>query len=168
MKRVNRGYFNYNSNSNKSLSFVHCGIKPNEPNEICNPMTRKIYLLHFVIDGKGTYYVNGKAYNLKKGDVFAIFPDDVVSYKADRDEPWYFGWIGFVGTNASDYYNHIGFTENSFITHLDNYLFIKGIMNCLDYIEENEKSGLSMLRLDAFVLEILSSFETLSQSGSKK
>lgn len=167
MERISRGYFNYNANSNKALSFVHCGIKQNEPNELCGPTSKNIYLLHFIIDGKGTYYINDKVYNLKKGDVFAIFPDDVVSYKADENEPWYFCWIGFMGTNASEYYKHIGFTENSLITHLDNNLFIKGIMNCLDYIEENEKRDLSMLRLDAFVLEILSSFETAVQNSSK-
>ena len=167
MKRINRGYFNYNANPDKSLSFVHCGIKQNEPNELCGPTSRNIYLLHFIIEGKGAYYINDKVYNLKKGDVFAIFPDDVVSYRADKNEPWYFGWIGFIGTNASEYYKHIGFSENSLITHLDNNFFVNGIMNCLDYIEENEKSGLSTLRLDAFVLEILSSFETDRQKDSK-
>ena len=165
--KFNSGYFNYNANYKSTLSFIHCGIKQNEPNELCGPIARNMYLLHYVIDGKGTYYVNNTVYQLKKGDVFAIYPNDVVSYKSDKDEPWYFCWIGFVGTHAAEYYKQIGFEESYPVKHIGNSLFVKGVINCLDYINENKEENLSALRLNAFILEILASFETTTIKNSK-
>jgi len=158
--KFDKGYYNYNANYKSDISLIHCGIKQNKPNELCGPAARNMYLLHYVIDGKGMYFIKDKVYHLKKGDVFAIYPNDVVSYKSDSDEPWYFCWIGFVGTQAAEYYKQIGFEEGYPVKHIDNSLFVKGIMNCLEYISENKEENLSFLRLKAFILEILASFET--------
>lgn len=158
MIKINRGYLNYNADHKSDISFVHCGIKPNEPDELCGPTARNMYLLHYVIDGKGTYYTRDKAYQLKKGDIFAIYPNEIVSYKADKEEPWYFCWIGFVGTRAAEYYSLLGFKEDSPVKHIDNNLFLEGVIKCLDYINMN-KEDLSALRLTAFIFEILASIE---------
>ena len=83
----NKGYYNYNANYKSDLSLIHCGIKQNEPDELCGPSARNMYLLHYVIDGKGMYFIKDKVYHLTKGDVFAIYPIDVVSYKSDSNEP---------------------------------------------------------------------------------
>lgn len=66
MTKINDGYLSDKVNYNADLCFAHCGIKENEPNELCGPMVRNLYLLHFVIEGKGRYYVNNKEYHLKK------------------------------------------------------------------------------------------------------
>lgn len=167
MIKFNKGYYNYNANYKSDLSLIHCGIKQNKPNELCGPSARNMYLLHYVMDGKGMYFIKDKVYHLKKGDVFAIYPNDVVSYKSDSDEPWYFCWIGFVGTQAAAYYKQIGFEKGCPVKHIDNSLFVKGIMNCLEYISENKEENLSSLRLKAFILEILASFETTTIKNSK-
>lgn len=167
MTKLDKGYFHYNANYKSDLAFIHCGIKQNLPDELCGPAARNMYLLHYVIDGKGLYFAGDQVYRLKKGDVFAIRPNDVVSYQADGEEPWYFCWIGFAGTLAADYYRQIGFEESAPVKHSGGSLFIRGIMNCLDYISENREENLSELRLKAFVLEILSSFEAAAISNSK-
>ena len=165
--KFDKGYYNYNANYKSDLSLIHCGIKPNKPNEQCGPLARNMYLLHYVIDGKGMYFMKGKVYHLKKGDVFAIYPNDVVSYKADEEDPWYFCWIGFVGIQAAEYYKQIGFEEGCPVKYIGNSLFVKGVMNCIDYIGENKEENLSALRLKAFILEILASFETTTIKNSK-
>lgn len=165
MAKINKGYFNYNANYKSDLAFIHCGIKQNLPGELCGPMARNMYLLHYVIDGKGVYCINDRIFRLKKGDVFAIYPNDVVSYQADENEPWYFGWIGFAGTQAAEYYRQIGFAESAPVKHIGDSLFVNGIMNCLGYISETDEEKLSELRLKAFVLEILASFEAAANNS---
>ncbi len=160
MQKINNGYLNPTENAENMISFKHCGIKPNLPLEKCGPMVREMYLLHYVIEGKGTYTVGNTSFPLRAGDVFAIFPDDVVSYIADREDPWYFCWIGFVGKQAEAIYERIGINREKPVLHLANSLFLDGVLNCLSYIDGNKERHLSALRLDAFVLEILSAFDT--------
>ncbi len=167
MQKANEGYLMPAVDNNNILNFVHCGIKPNKPGELCGPMARHIYLLHYIIEGKGVYKVNNKTYNLKAGDVFAIFPDDVVSYEADKDEPWYFCWIGFNGTKADEFYKKIGIDSKNPVVHINNSIFADGVFNCMSYINENKHTGMSELRLSAFVMEVLSAFEVKNANKKK-
>ena len=56
MTKLDKGYFHYNANYKSDLAFIHCGIKQNLPDELCGPAARNMYLLHYVIDGKGLYF----------------------------------------------------------------------------------------------------------------
>ena len=155
---MDRGFWNYPQKDENDLYMIHCGIKQNEPGELCGPAIREMYLLHFVLKGKGTYFVSGEEYHLGAGDVFAIYPEDLVSYQADTSEPWLFCWIGFHGKNANLCYEKIGISRQHLVTHLHNHDFANSISRALDYIDSN-KNNLSQLRLTAFVYEILSTLE---------
>jgi len=155
---LNRGYLNYVEDNECSLCMRHCGIRQNESAEKCGPMIRGVYLLHFVIKSKGSFYVNKKEYRLGQGDVFVIYPEDMVTYQADEDDPWLFCWMEFGGENAEFLYKRIGIERDVPIVHLNNNVFEIGVTNCLDYIEANE-NNLSQLRLTGFAYEVLSAFE---------
>jgi len=102
--------------------------------------------------------VNKKEYRLGQGDVFVIYPEDMVTYQADEDDPWLFCWMEFGGENAEFLYKRIGIERDVPIVHLNNNVFEIGVTNCLDYIEANE-NNLSQLRLTGFAYEVLSAFE---------
>ena len=163
---MNRGYLNIRDDESE-MCMHHCGIKQNKSGEQCGPMIRGMYLIHYVIQGKGSFWVNNKEYKLFTGDVFFIYPDDLVSYRADEKEPWLFCWMGFVGKNVGSNYKKIGISYENPVIHLNNRLFEQGVSNCLDYIENN-KNNLSQLRLTGFTYEVLSAFEAIEESGKNK
>lgn len=159
MARSVYGYLNPNVKRDSMLTVVHCGLKQNYPGEDCGPMSRDFYLLHYVISGKGIFKAKNNTYNLSSGDVFAIFPDEITFYKADEKDPWFFCWMGFAGTKADEYCKIIGMDCNNHVTHLNNNIFQNGVFGCIDYIKACNENNLSELRMTAFILEILSSFE---------
>ncbi len=83
---------------NKLLSDINpliCGYQKCKPSHSFGPAVRKYYLLHYVFSGKGCFYSHDKIYNLKKGNIFVIRPDENTTYTADADDPWHYSWIGF-------------------------------------------------------------------------
>lgn len=44
--------------------------------------------IHYVLSGSGFFFVEDKAYHLKKGDAFLILPFDRIKYYPDKNEPW--------------------------------------------------------------------------------
>ena len=89
--------------------------------EICTsfhsfgPAIRPHYLLHYILNGKGNYYVNNKCYTLKKGEGFLICPRESTYYKADKEEPWEYCWISFDGHEASTILKRCGLSKDSLI-----------------------------------------------------
>ncbi len=61
---------------------------------------RDHYLIHCIVSGHGTFASQGKQYRLSAGDGFVVVPERIVSYAADRDDPWEYCWVGFNGSDA--------------------------------------------------------------------
>ena len=70
------------------------------PSHSFGPFIREYFLIHYWIDGKGTFSVEGKTYKVSKGEIFIICPGQVTVYTADADDPWHYAWIGFSGKEA--------------------------------------------------------------------
>ncbi len=64
-------------------------------NHTYGPAVRMYWLLHYVVSGKGKYFVNGKEYDVFPGQVFLIRPGEITTYKADKENPWEYIWTGF-------------------------------------------------------------------------
>lgn len=167
---MNRDYLNYQADKTGSLYMTHCGFEQKQRGELCGPNIRTAYLLHYVLKGKGCYRAHDRTCFLSQGDVFVIFPGDVISYQADEQEPWAYCWIAFQGTAAEEYCQRIGVSRDRCILHPEDDRFPAAVSSCLDYTELN-RGNLSQLRLSAFVLEILSSLEPrhpLPDKGAQK
>jgi AraC-like DNA-binding protein len=59
------------------------------------PAVRTHWLLHYVVEGNGYYYIGDKKYYLNPGDMFVIPPYEQTFYAADRKTPWKYIWVGF-------------------------------------------------------------------------
>lgn len=59
------------------------------------PAVRTYWLLHYVVSGKGKYRVEGQEYAVYPGEAFLIKPGEITQYEADKDDPWYYIWVGF-------------------------------------------------------------------------
>lgn len=96
-------FSNNNDYSNIELNLYTCGIESCESGHSYGPALRSGYMIHYVLDGKGTYKINEKTYHLTKDQGFLIEPNTLIYYEADTDNPWKYTWIGFNGTKAKDY-----------------------------------------------------------------
>ncbi len=146
----------YNTKEYKlDLHMVTCGYEDSPPNFVCAPHFRSFHLIHYVAKGAGFYEVNGERYKVKKGDVFLIYPNELVTYYCpDEKNPWSLYWLGFSGRAAERFFDAAGLS--GYVKTVKNTGFGTVIANCLAYVQENQEN-LSMLRMSAFVLEALHS-----------
>lgn len=82
----------------KDLSDIHpfqFGYEACKPCHYASPGARHYWLVHYVLSGKGSFQVNGRKYDLSKGWLFVISPNDHASYEADEEDPWFYTWITF-------------------------------------------------------------------------
>lgn len=99
-----------------SLAVYNVGYQKCEPGYQWGPGVRNHYCIHHIISGKGHYSVNGKVYSLGAGDTFILYPDLEVKYYADKDDPWEYAWVGFMGADAASIVRATDFTkEHPFI-----------------------------------------------------
>ena len=74
---------------------------------------RDHYLLHYVVSGRGSYTVEGRSFPVEAGQVFLAWPNTILSYTADRDDPWEYYWLGFAGPDAALLLSHTGLTRST-------------------------------------------------------
>ena len=79
------------------LNPILYGSEECAPGHTYGPAVRKYTLIHYVLRGKGMLYARGGAYPVSAGQAFIILPGETTTYVADRQDPWYYRWIGFDG-----------------------------------------------------------------------
>lgn len=90
------------------LYLCYCGYDTCEPGYGFGPAVRPNYLIHYILEGKGTYHIGEKRYQLEAGQGFLIEPQVQTLYRADENDPWTYLWIGFDGANAGRYLRELG------------------------------------------------------------
>lgn len=86
----------------------YCGHARCAPLHSYGPAVRPNYLLHYILEGRGTYHVEGQDYSLGKGEGFLIEPNQQTFYQASEEEPWSYLWIGFDGSRCANCLRSIG------------------------------------------------------------
>lgn len=79
------------------------GMEKCKKSHAYGPAVRDHFLIHYILEGTGTFYVDGKSYRLHKNQGFLICPDIITYYEADDKTPWTYTWIGFRGIKAESY-----------------------------------------------------------------
>lgn len=98
---------------NLGLAVYNTGYQKCECHHTWGPATRDHFLIHYISTGKGTFYTAGKSYALSQGDMFLIFPSQIVTYVADDADPWEYYWVGFNGTEANRLVNLSGLSREN-------------------------------------------------------
>ena len=130
------------------LFLCFCGIEDCAPSYSYGPAVRPQYVIHYIIDGEGSYTVNNKTHLLKKNQGFLIRPGTVTYYEADKDNPWSYMWIGFNGVKAETYLNYANLNEENLIfeyskdSTLKDYISEMLKLNDMDYSNELKIEGL--------------------------
>ncbi len=98
-----------NEPTHMDLNMYRCGIQDCKGGHFWGPAVRDHYIIHYILDGQGTFTVGGDTYHLCKHDGFLIYPNTIVHYQADKNNPWSYGWVGFHGLKAAGYIKQAGF-----------------------------------------------------------
>ena len=112
------------------LYLIQYGHEQCVPGHSFGPAMREYYKFHYIISGKGYYEVEGKRYQLSKGQGFLITPGHITYYQADKDDPWEYCWIGFDGIKAPTLLKQAQLSDESPIDNCD-----KGNL-FMNYIDE--------------------------------
>ena len=141
----------------KGLFVTDVGYERTSPSHSC-ASTRDYWLFHFVLEGKGKYYVDGNTYVLGKNYGFIIDPGVETLYEADAADPWEYCWIGVRGIDV------VGFLETAELYNKRYFSFerefIKPLLSVLDEMRTcgEINSDYAKLRVNAAFFDILSCF----------
>lgn len=111
-------YFKYLERKNEEqldLFLCQCGTEECLPKHSFGPVVRDHYLIHFILDGEGSYIVDGNEYKLTKNQGFLICPNVLTYYEASESNPWTYMWIGFNGLKAKNYLINANLDEKNLI-----------------------------------------------------
>ncbi|MEA4887872.1 MAG: AraC family transcriptional regulator [Clostridiaceae bacterium] len=101
---INRGFSDVNP--------LICGWQHCEPGHSYGPAARDYYLFHYVVSGKGSFYRGSVRTDLSAGSLFLIRPNELTFYQADRQDPWFYVWLGFDGTKCAELLEATDFADN--------------------------------------------------------
>lgn len=96
-----------------------CGYSKCEPRHSFGPAVRPNYIIHFILEGRGIYRVDGQQISLSAGEGFLIRPETLTFYQADEKDPWIYIWIGFDGSRTEEYLSDIGLGAGTRTFHCD-------------------------------------------------
>lgn len=96
----------------EDLHINNFGYSVTKPCHKYGPAVRNFYLIHYILDGQGEFYVNGNCYQLTKRQGFLIEPDYQTVYMSDATAPWTYVWVGFSGKKAKEMLNTFGLCQD--------------------------------------------------------
>ena len=107
--------YGLNKLPSQSLAVVECGIQICHSGHVSPDLTYKYYSVHFILEGGGTYILNGRSYHLGAGQGFMIMPGDRCIYIADKVDPWKYVYASFCGADDDGLVHSAGLDENNVI-----------------------------------------------------
>ena len=73
------------------------------------------YLLHFILQGEGLFFINNEIHQLSRGQGFLIPPFTDNNYYPLIGNPWSYRWIGVRGSGAEAVFKAAGLGKTNFV-----------------------------------------------------
>lgn len=106
-------FMEFPKENNADLYLNVFGHSITEPLHKAGPAVKSFYLIHYILEGEGDFYVHNIHYRLKKGQGFLIEPDHQATYISNEHNPWTYIWVGFTGKEAKHILNSIGLSQSN-------------------------------------------------------
>ncbi len=142
------------------LCLCFCGMEVCEPSYSFGPAIREQYIIHYILNGKGSYQVGDKIYSLEKNQGFLICPGDLTYYEADKDNPWTYIWVAFNGIKSEQYLKYANLNHENLIFECIHNKVLKNYV--LDMLKINNIRNCDELKLQGLLYLFLS---TISESN---
>lgn len=111
VKHYDECYF-VDYDSYDDLSLYEVGCQKCLPSYSFGPIIRNNYVLHYIISGEGTLFLDEKEFHVSAHQAFITQPFLPAFYQADADNPWNYIWIHFNGQKAMDLLHRAGITRD--------------------------------------------------------
>ena len=150
--------YSYKTKTKESLSIAvyNTGTQKCESGYSWGPALRDHYLFHYVISGKGTYTCGENTYHLQAGDLFIVYPDQIISYCADKEDPWQYCWVGFNGAEAQRLVDLTPFQPDQLILSLNDDSIHQALMDIYNARGNNPTDEMNMIgRLYLFLGKLI-------------
>ena len=130
----NEIYYHYiSSNNNDVLYNIVFGYENCSKDKMqIGPSKKNVFVLHYVLSGRGELHIQDKQFALSTDDVFLIPPDIQYEYKQDLDFPWEYIWFEFSGSKAKFFCNEARLTLESPVYHCKNAIIREDLLEVLD------------------------------------
>lgn len=141
----------------KDLYVNNCGREVCEPGHGYGPAMRGYYLMHIAASGCGVFDNGAGRFDVRAGQGFMIFPDDITVYTADRHSPWDYVWVGFSGDSAAELVRSAGLSPVNPVFDLGKYAdtalgIAYSIYDDTSLLQQNTTAALGgLLRLMAYI-----------------
>ena len=125
------------------LSLYQFGWERCAPSHAFGPAARTHFLFHYIISGTGTLMADDqsgvtKTYQIKSGQGFMIFPNQINTYIADKELPWEYVWIEFDGLRVKEALEITGLSQNAPVYHAHSHVLRETMMNEMLYIVQHK------------------------------
>lgn len=127
------------------VAVLFAGESQTKPSHMIGPKVYDYYLLHFIVSGKGTFFSSHREYELTAGDSFLIEPGELVSYRADASDPWYYRWIALRGEDMPHLLSELRSSKDFPVLRLVNK---RSIAKWFDRIQQSLTNLSSAVRLE--------------------
>lgn len=128
------------------LNVYRCGIQDCKPGYSWGPGIRDHFIVHYILSGTGTFSDGRITKTLHPGDGFVIFPNCLVTYAADSEDPWTYSWVGFQGLKAESFLYKAGICrESPFFTYTADNRLRDCLENMISDARSNSSSELMIL-----------------------
>lgn len=132
--------------SSSALLLCYAGREQCKPNHHFGPAIRAHYLLHFIVNGKGSYHTRGKKYELGKNQMFLIKPGESTFYIADEKDPWEYIWIAFNGTSVDNILQDCGLlSENPISYYSPDSILIGSLSDIIQQLSSKTENEYALL-----------------------
>ena len=122
--------------NSKMIRLDYCGMEKCAPGYAFGPYCRENYVIHLVLEGKGTLKREGKDYTIRENQAFLLRPGVDTIYQADWEDPWVYAWIGFHGYQCDSLIERMGFSAEEDVIDVENARTLAGyISQMLDHKE---------------------------------
>ncbi|AHI11233.1 AraC family transcriptional regulator [Lactobacillus helveticus] len=118
---------------------------PNEYFESNN--LQKNYVLYYILSGEGTFSSNGHhTVNLSQGDLFLIPRNTTCFFKADKDNPWEYLWLGLAGSDTKKIIEASNLPNKNFLRQIKRTEFYSILLELYEMLNKR-KSLLTNLKI---------------------
>lgn len=108
------GIFSTDIKPSSELYIFECGYEHCLPRDPYQYEQIDYYLIHYIIEGEGLFFMKDKVYHLKAGDGFFIPPNTDNNYYPLENNPWVYRWVGINGSKAKEFLASCGFTNGNY------------------------------------------------------
>ena len=103
---------------------------------------QSFYTWHFVLSGTGILEMDGRKWEISKGQMFYIPPGEKMRYFPNEDDPWEYMWFSLVGDTPCEYGKMLGFSSEKPVQSFSCYPGIVSQLNRLIAALSNENTGI--------------------------